>query len=767
MKKTNPESEEKKELALQAARQHALVSVQQFEAEARLACVPERSDRPIITNMHSLTMQRYCYSPDGKKIAVASRTVVYLWDLPTQKIIQTYDAGEWIEALVFSPDGKTLITGGADNVIRYRDVVGGQCLKEIRRHERRILRIKISPDGRWLVTGDYYAIGIWDLKSGVCRHWMDRMSEDGIEDFTFSADSRFLYLGVGKTIKLLEIESGRIIREIQRPQKLQQIAASDDGKTLFTKEGSHYVLRIVDVETEAERRIEGCNSVLSFTLSSDGKILATGHEDEVRLWDSQDGSPIAVIEDIPASFSPIAFSPDSGQFLVRGRGLQRHDIQAGQTQTIISMASSRCDCSVFACDGRVLVTDGPDTTYNVWDLRTGKIKTRLPNPVDPYSSVRVYPSGHIFVFSPDSALLVGRTSDKTILVWDMHYGRCVRVIGIDQRAKKPALVIHPNGRTIAYNDGDQIILRDLRTDDVKTFTAEGLESLRSLTFTDDGRYLISLDQEHLRQWDLESGQCLRTVRFLDFCTVSEGNFLSFVHLVDPQKLTFILGEFSFEEKPPKKLWDPLTGQCLQTFEGFDGGQIVVLPDKKTFLCYDRQNRITQWSIETGKCLREIEGVPENHDFNHIVDLILYPDQSVLIAATCEGVMYFWDFASGKLLGTGYNLPEGHLWTTPPDDFATSGWLHTDRPDLVSLQGADKHTGAHPEFITEEDERFADYMRLYNDGEMVMNRINNWGRYQELLRLRLNSKEAMADKLLMDGKEVRLQLMAEAKKGEES
>jgi hypothetical protein len=51
--------------------------------------------------------------------------------------------------------------------------------------------------------------------------------------------------------------------------------------------------------------------------------------------------------------------------------------------------------------------------------------------------------------------------------------------------------------------------------------------------------------------------------------------------------------------------------------------------------------------------------------------------------------------------------------------------------------------------------------------MVMNRINNWGRYQELLRLRLNSKEAMADKLLMDGKEVRLQLMAEAKKGEES
>ena len=89
---------------------------------------------------------------------------------------------------------------------------------------------------------------------------------------------------------------------------------------------------------------------------------------------------------------------------------------------------------------------------------------------------------------------------------------------------------------------------------------------------------------------------------------------------------------------------------------------------KTFLSYDRENTITHWSIETGKLIRSIEGVPENRDFNHIVDLVLTPDQSVLIAATCEGVFYFWDFASGKLLANGYNLPEGYLWTTPADDF---------------------------------------------------------------------------------------------------
>ena len=100
-------------------------------------------------------------------------------------------------------------------------------------------------------------------------------------------------------------------------------------------------------------------------------------------------------------------------------------------------------------------------------------------------------------------------------------------------------------------------------------------------------------------------------------------------------------------------------------------------------------------------------------------------------------------------------------------FAANGWLHTDRPDLVSLQSFDKHSGEHPELIAEEDERFKDYMRLYNDGEMVMNRINDWDRYRELLKVRLNSKEAMVDKLLMDGREMRLQLMAGLEKGERS
>ena len=87
----------------------------------------------------------------------------------------------------------------------------------------------------------------------------------------------------------------------------------------------------------------------------------------------------------------------------------------------------------------------------------------------------------------------------------------------------------------------------------------------------------------------------------------------------------------------------------------------------------------------------------------------------------------------------------------PDEFAPNGWLYTDRPDLVSLLETDKADGEKPEYLFEGDKRFDDYLRIYNDGEMVMTRLNDWKRYQQLLQVRLGNKVAMEDHLLARGK----------------
>ena len=82
-------------------------------------------------------------------------------------------------------------------------------------------------------------------------------------------------------------------------------------------------------------------------------------------------------------------------------------------------------------------------------------------------------------------------------------------------------------------------------------------------------------------------------------------------------------------------------------------------------------------------------------------------------------------------------------------------LHTNRPDLISLIEMNKGRSKNPTFICEEDQRFKDYMRIYNDQDMVMSRLNDWDRYQELLNIRLGNRERTSAFLLKGHTPVKL------------
>ena len=208
-----------------------------------------------------------------------------------------------------------------------------------------------------------------------------------------------------------------------------------------------------------------------------------------------------------------------------------------------------------------------------------------------------------------------------------------------------------------------VVVRDLKTTKIIALLASEFKTLYSITFNRDGSRLVTVEDKVIRQWDTMTGECLKTIDLLDYCRVAKDTFLNYHRLVDPDELTFIFGEYIQDGKPPKGLWSAKTGQRLLTFDGFDGAQVMVLPDGKRFLSCDLENNITEWSLETGKCLRKFEGVPVFFDFNHVVDMAYHPDWPVLIAVTREGMFYFWNFDTGLLLATAYNLDRGYLWAT--------------------------------------------------------------------------------------------------------
>jgi WD40 repeat protein len=98
------------------------------------------------------------FSPSGNEIAAAGYDkTIYIWQLSgddghlSQSLIADQDS---LVALVWSPDGKTIVTASTDGSIRFRntklDLMG-----LIDRQPDWVEALAVSPDGKWLAAGRY------------------------------------------------------------------------------------------------------------------------------------------------------------------------------------------------------------------------------------------------------------------------------------------------------------------------------------------------------------------------------------------------------------------------------------------------------------------------------------------------------------------------------------------------------------------------------------------------------------------------------------
>jgi WD40 repeat protein len=111
------------------------------------------------------------WSPDGRWIVAAPNPegpvgrVIRLWGAETgsEAHAMPLTAGESIQALSFSPDGRRLASAGFDDQIRIWDTESGLELLTLSGHEHWILAMSFSPDGRRIIsTSGDRTVRIWD-----------------------------------------------------------------------------------------------------------------------------------------------------------------------------------------------------------------------------------------------------------------------------------------------------------------------------------------------------------------------------------------------------------------------------------------------------------------------------------------------------------------------------------------------------------------------------------------------------------------------------
>jgi hypothetical protein len=93
------------------------------------------------------------FTPDGKTlISAGNDNLIHLWSVPDGTPLRTLDNTEWVSALVLSSDGGRLVSGGTDGSLRLWSLQAGTLLATRSAHKDGVNALALSPDAKLLVS---------------------------------------------------------------------------------------------------------------------------------------------------------------------------------------------------------------------------------------------------------------------------------------------------------------------------------------------------------------------------------------------------------------------------------------------------------------------------------------------------------------------------------------------------------------------------------------------------------------------------------------
>jgi len=462
----------------------------------------------------------FCLSPDGQTLAAFTNQNGYpiqLWDVTSGRELRSWKGHNgYILCHIFSADGKTLITGGADKAIRFWEVATGKQNQEII-VPNLVGKIVMSADGTLLaslglreekngaLTIQYpeSLIRVWDVASGKELRQLrnppsQKFTEHELRTYTltFAPDGKTLIsVANDGVLRFWDTVAGKELRHFPIGLRGQlAFALSPDGKRLALAGGT---ISVIDLASGKEPlNLPGHQLGISETLFmlNDRIVATTSYEQAILLWDAATGRQRCRLE-IGEGLVEAMRSMDHGRTLLStgsDRMIRIWDAVTDREVRHFQAPEGRSRLLDLSPNEKLLALTGPDKVVTIVDIATAKELHRL-------KEHDVYVSGG--AFSPDGGSLTVWCHDYTVHSWELASGRKVSRFSFDTTGT-PAIpgggsnfyaysaVASPDGRLIAYGSQQRsLVLHELSTGRV-VYRLDNLpDGVSAVVFSPDSKIL--------------------------------------------------------------------------------------------------------------------------------------------------------------------------------------------------------------------------------------------------------------------------------------
>ena len=336
------------------------------------------------------------FSIDGKYVVSASEDpTIRVWDIETGKIVQAFERAEGhLGAISISNDGKKVLSSAGNKNIDIWGLLDGNLKTQLRGHNSTITEIKVSSDKVCTLSVDG-AVRIWDLKSGKSLKNYNNLHQKSnrfpgvffnrTRSLAFSEDSKFFATGTeGGIINLWESDSGRLI------------------KTFTFKKSD-------------PKRIGDFKWVDSIDIDPQGNYIAAGCQDgTVRVWEIETGDLIIdkTVLTPGMRVTHVQFTKDSNYIGASAIStvIKLWNLKSGDQIKFSGKHEDYITTFNFSHDNKYLISGSNDNKIFVRDLKQSIS----------YGLFQLSSPVKLATIIPDSNLLLGADNNGEILIWQYN-----------------------------------------------------------------------------------------------------------------------------------------------------------------------------------------------------------------------------------------------------------------------------------------------------------------------------------------------------------